>query len=72
MTILALNMVTGGFFSGFDWLYPARVLGTGVAIRHFWRRAVSRQAFARIWSWGAVIIGGAVFLIWTGLDSPKR
>ena len=69
MTILALNMVTAAFFSGLDWLYPVRVLATGIVIWHFWRGTVSGQDLVRIWSWGPILIGGAVFLIWTGLES---
>jgi exosortase E/protease (VPEID-CTERM system) len=67
MALLALSMITGLFSSGFDWLYPVRVLGTGAVIWLFWRRSTWRNP-ANSWSWGAVAIGVAVFVIWIGLE----
>jgi membrane protease YdiL (CAAX protease family) len=56
MALLAVTMVTGVFSSGFDWLYPARVLGTAAAIWFFWRQSLTRLHLARGWSWGAFSI----------------
>ena len=70
MALLALSMITGALSSGFDWLYPARVLGTGAAIWLFWRRSAWRN-LARSWSWGAVAIGVAVFAVWMGLERVR-
>ncbi len=60
-------MITGLFSSGFDWLYPARVLGTAAVIWLFWRRSLWRNP-AGSWSWGAIAIGVVVFAIWIGLE----
>jgi len=68
MALLAVTMVTGMFSSGFDWLSPARVIGTGAVIWFFWRRSMTRSEFAFCWSWGTVGIGVAVFGIWIGLE----
>ena len=68
MALLAVTMVTGVFSSGFDWLYPARVLGTAAAIWFFWRQSLTRLHLARGWSWGAFSIGVVVFAVWMGLE----
>ena len=69
MSLLAIIMVTGVFSSGgFDWLYPARVIGTGAAIWFFWRGSMTQVRLAGAWSWGAIGIGVAVFAIWMGLE----
>ncbi len=66
--MLAVSMVSGAFSSGFDWLYPARVLGTAAAIWFFWRRSLTWPTLARGWSWGSVGIGVMVFAVWMGLE----
>jgi exosortase E/protease (VPEID-CTERM system) len=76
MALLAVAMVTGMFSSGFDWLYPVRVIGTGAAIWFFWREKqqysnlATRQLrkIASWWSGEAVGIGVAVFAVWMGLE----
>ncbi len=68
MSLLAVTMITGVFSSGFDWLYPARVLGTAAAIWFFWRQSLTRLHLARGWSWGAFSIGVVVFAVWMGLE----
>ena len=67
-TLLAVTMVSGVFSSGFDWFYPARVLGTAAAIWFFWRRSLTWPALVRGWSWGSVGIGVMVFAVWMGLE----
>jgi exosortase E/protease (VPEID-CTERM system) len=66
--LLAVTMVSGAFSSGFDWLYPARVLGTAATIWFFWRRSLTWPTLMRCWSWGSVGIGVMVFAIWIGLE----
>ena len=68
MALLAFTMITGALSSGFDWLYPARVLGTGAAIWLFWRRSMIWRTLAWSWSWRSVGIGVAVFAIWIGQE----
>lgn len=68
MALLAFSMITGAFSSGFDRLYPVRVLGTGAAIWLFWRRSMTWRDLAQSWSWSAVAIGVAAFAIWIGLE----
>ena len=65
---LALSMITGALFSGFDWLYPVRVLGTAVVIYLFWKRFITWRNLARSFSWGAVAVGVAVFAVWMVLE----
>ena len=68
MVLLAVSMVTGVFSSGFDWLYPVRVIGTAAAIWFFWRQSMTRLDLSQSWSWSAVAIGVAAFAIWRGLE----
>lgn len=68
MALLALTMITQMFSSGFDWLYPVRVLGTAIAIWFLWRPLAGRLNMARIFSWNAVGNGLAVYFIWRGLE----
>jgi len=68
MALLAVTMITGALSGGFDWLYPVRVLGTAAAIWLFWRRSMTLPTLAQSWSWRAVAIGVAVFIIWIGLE----
>ena len=68
VALLAVTMVTGALLSGFDWLYPARVLAAGGVIWLFWRRSLTWPALAQSWSWRAVAIGVAVFAIWIALE----
>jgi exosortase E/protease (VPEID-CTERM system) len=65
VTILAVSFLTGSFASGFDRLYPVRVLATAGVLCAFRRdHAAVRQA----WSWPAVLIGGGTFLLWMALE----
>ena len=54
-------MVTAAFSSGFDWLYPLRVvavLGTAWCFRKTY------ASFSRSWSWPAVGFGALVSILW--------
>jgi exosortase E/protease (VPEID-CTERM system) len=72
--LLAVTMITGALSTtgassrGFDWLYPARVLGTGAVIWLSWRRSMTWRTLAQSSPWRAVAIGAAVFVIWIGLE----
>jgi exosortase E/protease (VPEID-CTERM system) len=68
MALLAVSMITGVFSSGFDWLYPLRVPATGAVMWLLWRRSMTWRTLAQSWSWRAVAIGVAVFVIWIGLE----
>jgi exosortase E/protease (VPEID-CTERM system) len=65
LAILATTMVTGAFASGFDWLYPARVVVAGAALWYF-RRTYAEWSWG--WSWPAVAMGVAVFGLWMALE----
>jgi exosortase E/protease (VPEID-CTERM system) len=61
---LAAAMLASAFSSGFDWLYPLRVLAIFVALWCF------RTAYARFswqWSWAAVGLGALTSLVWIAL-----
>jgi CAAX prenyl protease-like protein len=62
--ILATAMITGAFSNGSDLFYPLRVLVAGAVLWHY-RRAYTDLRLS--WSWSAVGIGGAVFVIWVAL-----
>jgi exosortase E/protease (VPEID-CTERM system) len=65
LALLAVMMVTGTFQSGFDWLYPARVIAVGATLLYFRRQYAG---LFRSWSWQAVVIGIVVFFIWLVLE----
>ena len=65
LTLLGTMMVTGAFQSGFDWLYPLRVIAVGVALLCFRRQYLG---LFRSWSWQAISIGIVVFLVWIALE----
>jgi len=77
MALIATVMVTAAVSTDFDWLYPVRVVVTGAVLMAFWRGAARRAAWAGCWSWGAVGIGAAAFVLWMGIDwaiagGPRR
>jgi exosortase E/protease (VPEID-CTERM system) len=65
LVTFAAAILTGALSSGFDWLYPARVLA--VAGTLWWFR---RDHATMSWScsWFAVAMGAATFALWLGLD----
>ncbi len=68
LVIVAAAMIGRAFSSGFDWLYPARVLAAAVVLWWFWREyADLRWTF----SWDALAIGVAAFAIWLPLQSAS-
>jgi exosortase E/protease (VPEID-CTERM system) len=63
LTLVAGIMFTGMAHSGFDWLYPLRIMVTACVILFFLRE------YERFdWSWLAVLVGVIVFLLWILMD----
>ena len=62
--VTATAMLTGAFSSGFDSLYPARILVAGIALWAFRREYRDLRA---TWSWGAVAIGLVTAIAWVAL-----
>ena len=65
LVMLGTMIVTAAVSHDFDWLYPVRAIAMGVALWSF--RRVYRQ-LTWTWSWQAIAIGGAVFLVWMLLE----
>ncbi len=65
LVLMGSMVVTAALSSGFDRLYPLRVLAVAAALLWF------RSVYARWdwgWSWPSVGIGGVVFVLWTAVD----
>lgn len=65
LVLMAVSMVSSAFSSGFDTLYPLRVVAIVIALYYF------RKAYAGLgwrWTWHAPAIGAAVFIIWILLE----
>jgi hypothetical protein len=67
LALLASLIGTSVVSSGFDRLYPLRVIATRAALWHF--RATYRR-FDWRWTWRSAAIGSAVFLVWLALELP--
>ena len=65
LVMMATIVVTSALSSGVDWLYPWRVITTGIALWSF--RKVYRP-MAWTWSWQALALGMAVFGVWVLLE----
>src|SRR6266568_6665295 len=65
LVLMGSMMVTAALSSGFDRLYPLRVLAVAAALLWF-RRVYARWDWG--WSWPSVWIGGAVFILWMAVD----
>jgi len=69
LVLMATIMLTSALSSGFDWLYPLRVLTMGVAL---W----SYRSVYRHWDWSvslpSLFIGIAVFVLWMLLEPPAE
>jgi len=65
LVLMAVSMVSSAFSSGFDTLYPLRVVAIVIALYYF------RKAYAGLgwrWTWHSPAIGAAVFIIWILLE----
>jgi exosortase E/protease (VPEID-CTERM system) len=69
MVLMAATMVTSALSSGFDALYPCRVLAATAAL-WFYRKAYPGLGWS--WSWQAVALGAVVFLIWVVLEPANE
>jgi exosortase E/protease (VPEID-CTERM system) len=65
LALLATSMLTGAFSSGFDRLYPLRVVAV-VAVLVCFRDGLTELRWG--WSWTAVGIGGLVYGLWLLLE----
>jgi len=66
LMILAAAMISRAASGGFEWLYPLRFFAAAAALWFF------RSTYASLdwhFGWFAPIAGGAVFVMWLGLDS---
>lgn len=68
LAILATTMISSAFSSGFDMLYPLRVL-TATIVLWACRRAYTELRWS--WSWQPFALGTTVFLLWIMLV-PSR
>jgi len=71
LVAIALTVMVTGAFSegGFDRFYPARVI-SALAVLWYFRRDYA--ALRRTWSWHAVAIGVAVFVLWMVLEPARQ
>ncbi len=65
LAIVVTTIVTSALCTGFDQLYPLRVLAAGGAL-WFFRRHYTARCWT--WSWQAVAIGIVVFALWMALE----
>lgn len=65
LVLMAVTMLTSAFSSGFDSLYPLRVIAIAVILYHFRK---SYHSLGWKWTWQAPVIGIGVFIIWIMLE----
>ena len=64
LVLLSATLLSSAFSAGFEWLYPLRVVATGLALACCWKQL----GLARFRPTGAsALCGGLVFLIWLAL-----
>jgi len=66
LAIIATAMITGAFTTGFDWLYPIRVL-VGFGVLWFFKKSYAEIQWS--WSWHAVAFAAVTAAIWVALGS---
>ncbi len=65
IALVTTTMITGAFSDGLDWLYPVRVVASGLCLWIYRKRYVDlRWTF----SWESVGLGIAAFLVWFILE----
>jgi|UPI00056A7736 exosortase E/protease (VPEID-CTERM system) len=65
LVMMAATMMTSASSSGFDVLYPMRIVAVAAVLWYF-RKAYNGLGWR--WTWQAPAIGGAVFMIWMLLE----
>jgi exosortase E/protease (VPEID-CTERM system) len=66
LVILAAGMISHAASSGFEWLYPLRLI-SGAAVLWSFRSKYSEMDWS--FDWFSIIVGGVVFLIWLALST---
>jgi exosortase E/protease (VPEID-CTERM system) len=69
LVLLALGMVSAAVTTGFDRLYPIRILAVAAAL---WAYRARYTELRLALSWRAVAIGVAVFVLWMALEPLAR
>ncbi|MGB5163574.1 MAG: exosortase E/protease, VPEID-CTERM system [Thermoanaerobaculia bacterium] len=67
VVLIALGMLTAAVSSGFDWLYPVRVLGTGVVLVTYWHGSLGRQSIRSLADPKNFFLGLAAAFVWVGI-----
>jgi exosortase E/protease (VPEID-CTERM system) len=65
LVLMAASMLTSASSSGFDVLYPVRVVAIALALYYFRK---SYKGLGWKWTWHAPVIGTLVFVIWILLE----
>jgi exosortase E/protease (VPEID-CTERM system) len=65
LVLVGMTMLSSALSTGFDWLYPARVLVVAAVLWRF--RSVYRR-YSWSWSWTALALGTVVFVLWLILE----
>jgi len=69
VVLMATGMITTAFSSGFDWLYPIRVLGTGAVLLAYWKGSLREQYKRSLTDPMNLALGFLGALIWIGIGS---
>ena len=67
LTLLAATLISSALSPEFQWLYPLRVVATGVALAYCWRWLSLKRPLL---TWVPLLTGVAVFIVWL-LMIPK-
>jgi exosortase E/protease (VPEID-CTERM system) len=65
LALVGTVMITSAFTSGFDWLYPLRVVAVGAAVAYY---TPHYARFEWRWSWSAAGFGIVAFVMWVVLE----
>lgn len=65
--LMLLGMFTAALSSGFDWLYPIRVLGTGVVLLAYWKGSLREQYKQGLADPMNLALGSLTALLWIGI-----
>jgi len=67
VVLIALGMLTAAVSSGFDWLYPVRVIGTGAVLVTYWHGSLGRRSIRSLADPTNLFLGLAAALVWIGI-----